>query len=103
MTDQNRRMLIIDIEDEVVSPQQVEIQSPLSKGDLHSKAQRELIEAAERWGYPFGLSETFEKSIWLRVDRILKAPTQQSAEELAFEAVYWGSLDFAFWRRKIKK
>lgn len=100
-----RRLLIVDVVSE--NPQEgQQVEEPpkraLTKGELHAKAQTELLEAAQRYKYPIGLSEEFEKPIWKRVDKILKALTQEEAEKLAFDAVDLGILSICVWHKKVK-
>jgi hypothetical protein len=102
-TPRKRRLLIVDVVDN--TPTYTQEEPPkrvLTKGELHAKAQSELLEAAQRYKYPIGLSEEFEKPIWKRVDKILRALTQEEAEKLAFDAVDLGTLSICVWHKKVK-
>lgn len=98
-----RRLLIVDVTDEQPI-QQVpeEPKRPLTRGELHARAQHELLAAAERYKYPMGLSEEFERPIWKRADKILTAATQEEAEKAAFDAVDLGTLSISVWHKKVK-
>lgn len=75
----------------------------LTKQQLHAKAQWWLMDAARRYRYEMGLSTEFEAPIWKRVDKILKATTQEEAEKLCEEAMDLGTLAISVWHKKVKR
>lgn len=80
-----RRLLIVDVEtppgeQQVFAPLVVRQETVPGPGRVHALAQLEVIEMAKKARVPL---EKVEDEVWLKLDTILRAPTQETAQEVA--------------------
>ncbi len=97
-----RRMLIVDVAAPSPVEQIQEPPQPLTKQQLHMRVQKDIVDAAGRYGYEIGRSDEFEGPIWKKVDLILKATSQTEAEALAAAAEEFGILKMSVWHKKVR-